>query len=64
MFVPACQFVYAAEELQKYQKLDLSLMQVAGFNIEELLDLFAKGYTLTPPTYTQSLSELVDKEIK
>ncbi len=61
MFIPTCQFVYAAEELQKYQKLDLSLMQLAGFNVEELLGLFAKGYTLTPPTYT-SLSGLIDKE--
>lgn len=58
MFVPACQFVYTAEELQKYQKLNLSLMQVAGYNVEELLELFAKGYTLTPPTYAGKLSDL------
>lgn len=44
-----------------YLQLETKLLYLTGFTFERLLDMFAKGYTLEPPTYTP-LSELT-KEV-
>ena len=49
------------QALKRYQELELSTMATIGYTFEELVDLFAKGYTLTPPTYTSSLADLAEE---
>lgn len=43
------------QELQKYEKLEIEVKQLTGYNFEALRYLFAKGYTLEPPKPTESL---------
>lgn len=39
--------------LQYYEEIENRLIKVSGFNIEELIELFEAGYTLSPPKYVQ-----------
>lgn len=38
------------DSLIKYAEMDIKLKQLTGFDIEQLIDLFAAGYTLKAPT--------------
>lgn len=39
-----------AERLAKLDDLYLSIQKISGFTVEQLLDMFMAGYTLSPPT--------------
>ena len=41
--------------LDKYYRLEYELILLSGHNIEGLRDLFARGYTLTPPKPNNTL---------
>lgn len=44
---------------QKYEKQNTALVQLTGYDITELIELFAAGYTLEPPKYEDNkLSDL------
>lgn len=43
------------EELIRYEKLEIEIKQLSGFNLDCLKRLFAMGYTLQAPDYGQSL---------
>ena len=40
---------YLHEELMRYEKLEIEIKQLTGFNFDTLRTLFAMGYTLKPP---------------
>lgn len=50
------------EELQKYEKLEIEVKQLIGMNFECLRELFAAGYTLTPPEPRKSMVELAEND--
>ena len=37
--------------LRKFDELNNKIMQLTGYDIEKLVELFAAGYILTPPKY-------------
>ena len=39
------------KNLAVYQEREHKLIQVSGYDIEKLIELFAAGYTLVPPDY-------------
>lgn len=41
-----------------------TLAVVSGYSLDELIDLFAKGYTLQPPREPGTLSELCEEKEK
>ena len=44
--------------LQRYEKLEIEIEQLTGFNLEALRDLFAMGFTLKRPEHELTLSQL------
>ena len=44
--------------LQAYCELETKLIQLTGFNLEKLVELFAAGYELRPPEY-KSLNDVL-----
>ena len=49
--------------IRKYDELDTKLFQLTGYSIEQLVELFAAGYTLEPPCYKyRSMAELEEEE--
>lgn len=49
--------------LRDYEYLENKLIQVSGCSIEKLIELFAAGYTLTPPRYdSKTMSTLMKLE--
>lgn len=38
-----------SKKVQYYEETELKLHKLTGFNLDELVTIFAKGYTLTPP---------------
>lgn len=54
-------FGFVSQRLAEYRELELKLSMVSGYDLYELLELFAKGYTLTPPTYDTTLTELAEE---
>lgn len=40
---------------RKYVEMDAQLRQLTGYTLTELVELFAAGYSLTPPEPTESL---------
>lgn len=50
-----------AELVKKYEKLEIEVKQLTGYNFECLKQLFAMGYTLTPPeSVTTGLTNTVN----
>lgn len=52
--------------LRRYDEMETTLIKLTGYDMEKLIELFAAGYTLQPPTYSNSLEEEVifmDKEL-
>ena len=39
----------------EYEEMENRLIQVSGFDMEKLIELFAAGYTLKPPKQPESL---------
>lgn len=64
MFIPTSVAYDMSRSLEKYQKLELSVMTTIGYTFEELVDLFAKGYTLTPPEPSASLIEAITRRCR
>lgn len=57
------------QDLMRYEKLEIEVKQLCGFNFECLKELFAMGFTLKPPEYELSLNQIIklaeiNKEIK
>lgn len=48
-----------AKILDKYQRLEIEICYLTGHGLEDLRDLFAKGYTLTPPRYTEAIEDFI-----
>ena len=49
--------------LRRYEYLNNKLVEVSGCDIEKLIELFAAGYTLRPPTYnSKPMSTLMNLE--
>ena len=48
------------DTLIEYEKLEIDVKQLTGFDFKCLRDLFAKGYTLTPPKPPMPLSEMAE----
>jgi hypothetical protein len=54
-----------SQELMRYEMLEIDVKQLCGFNFECLKELFRMGYTLKPPEYEMTLSEIakfIDEE--
>ena len=51
------------DSLIKYAEMDIKLKKLTGFDIEQLIDLFAAGYTLQAPKIILSLNDLTEKEL-
>ena len=48
---------------EKYEKQNAALIQLTGYDITELIELFAVGYILEPPKYEgNKFSELKDMD--
>lgn len=56
--IPMCGF----KTLREFEEMEHRLIQVSGFDMEKLIELFAAGYTLNPPKYNRSLKLLCDFE--
>ena len=41
------------KNLQYYEETESKLIEVSGCDMEKLIELFAAGYTLSPPKYVQ-----------
>lgn len=52
-----------APSLRAYIEKEHRLIQVSGFDIDKLIELFAAGYTLQPPDY-KSTERLLAEEAK
>lgn len=48
------------QQLVDYEKLEIEVKQLTGYNFAVLKELFAMGYTLQPPEPTQTLAEAID----
>ncbi len=46
---------------QYYEQLEQELILLTGYNLRRLKDLFAAGWTLTPPPESSSLTEALEK---
>ena len=48
--------------VERYQKLELEIRHLSGYDLNELKWLFAAGYTLTPPDLSNrpSLAEIAE----
>ena len=46
------------DDIQRYEQMEAKIVQLTGHDMERLLDLLAKGYTLQPPTYPDSIAEV------
>lgn len=42
-------YANASKNIRTYQELEERLIQVSGFDIKKLIELFAAGYELRPP---------------
>ena len=54
-----------AQELIEYEKLEIAVKQLTGYNFKCLYELFRMGYTLKPPDHEMTLTEiakLIDEE--
>ena len=53
LFIPRFDRRYKtiSETLMEYEKLEIEVKQLTGFNFETLKMLFAAGWTLVPPKY-------------
>ena len=49
-----------AEELEQKEQI---LINITGCNMDKLIELFAAGYTLTPPKVGEKLSTLSEKDL-
>ena len=49
-----------AQELIEYEKLEVSVKQITGYDFKCLLKLFSMGYTLKPPDREISMSEILE----
>ena len=50
--------------LERYQLLEYTICHLTGCNLEQLRDLFAKGYMLTPPEPTATLMAELAKQLE
>ena len=50
------------ETLIEYEKLEIEVKQLTGYNFETLKKLFADGWTLVPPKY-ESLEGLMELHV-
>lgn len=52
-----------SKTIRHYDELETQIRQLTGYNLETLKQLFAAGYTLTPPDYSSSpsMSEMAEK---
>lgn len=41
--------------LREYEKLEHKVIELTGYDLDKLVELFAAGYTLRPPKYNSSL---------
>lgn len=49
-----------AQELRKYEELEIAVKQLTGYNFECLYKLFCMGWTLTEPETPVSMNQLLD----
>lgn len=52
----------ASEEFQKLDENVAKLERLSGYSLDELIEMFADGWTLEPPKKSCTLSELPKKE--
>lgn len=50
-FNPALVITTRSKALQAYNEMETTLINLTGHDMKELIELFAAGYTLQPPTY-------------
>ena len=48
-----------SQQLMRYEKLEIEVKQLCGYSFECLKELFRMGYTLCPPEYELTLSDMV-----
>lgn len=57
-----CELMNGRKQLGRYVEKEHCLIQVSGYNMEKLIELFAAGYTLKPPDQrdlSKRLSDLI-----
>lgn len=58
LFGEAKEEPYLVSRLRELDELCTKLYAVTGYSVEQLLDLFLKGYTLSPPEQESSMKKL------
>lgn len=48
-------------QVQRMEELMLTLEQVSGYSIQELIAMFAQGYTLALPAKPKTFNEMLDE---
>lgn len=61
--IPELSMIKRSDSLQKYEELEYKINKLTGFNIAQLVELFAAGYTLRAPKGT-SFDDLTEEQIK
>lgn len=61
-FNPALVITRRSETIRAYDEMETTLIKLTGYDMKKLIELFASGYTLQPPTY-MSFEDL-EKEVK
>ena len=52
--------IYGGEAFRRLAEKEAILIQVSGFDVEKLIELFAAGYTLQPPERHITLESFYD----
>ena len=47
-----------AQTIQRYEEKEITIKKLTGLDLDELIRLFAAGYTLKQPSYTTLLDAL------
>lgn len=58
LFGEAKEEPYLVSRLRELDEICTKLYAVTGYSVEQLLDLFLKGYTLSPPEQESSMKKL------
>ena len=60
---PALVITNRVKTIQAYDEMNTALINLTGYDMKKLIELFAAGYTLQPPTY-MSFENLFAKEME
>lgn len=52
-------YTRAIKSLGQYEEAEARLIQLTGFDIDKLIELFAAGYTLKPPEASRILVDIL-----